>query len=262
MRHLRTTIALSGVAAFFVACAPMETHEERVEDTETEEVVLASAMPDRGPVAIELFTSQGCSSCPPADALVAELVDNPDLVILTRPVTYWDRLGWRDTLAREENTALQRAYATRLERGGGRSYTPQAVVDGRIGLVGSRRGELADAIAELRGNAQRATIDVIGDMASGYTITVAGAGAEGATVRLLALDESETVSIGRGENGGRSVRYTNIVLAEADLGLASGEARTVTIDSGNPLLSQGDRHAIVVRDGIAGPILAANYLGG
>lgn len=131
MRHLSITTVFGVAALFAIACAPMETHEERGE--EAENVILASAVTERGPIAVELFTSQGCSSCPPADELVAELVDDPNLVILTRPVTYWDRLGWRDTLAREENTDLQRTYAGRLERGGGRAYTPQAVVDGASG---------------------------------------------------------------------------------------------------------------------------------
>ncbi|WP_299328150.1 thioredoxin family protein [Parasphingopyxis sp.] len=257
---MRTTIATAAAALSLAACAPMETHEERAE--ELEDVVLASAATERGPVAIELFTSQGCSSCPPADALVAELVDDPDLVVITRPVTYWDRLGWRDTLGREENTQLQRRYAQRLERGGGRSYTPQAVVDGRIGLVGSRRAELAEAVAEARADEQLLSIDITGDDRSGYRVTVAGTHSGDAVVRLLALDASETVSIGRGENGGRSVRYTNVVLAEQDIGAMNSETLSTIIASDNALLSQGDRHAIVVRDGAAGPILAAEYLGG
>ncbi|MGP1353613.1 MAG: DUF1223 domain-containing protein [Parasphingopyxis sp.] len=259
MRHFRTTFALGVAVLVAAACAPMETLEERVE--EIDEVVLASAATDRGPVIIELFTSQGCSSCPPADELIGELADDPDLVILTRPVTYWDGLGWRDTLAREENTDLQRSYAGRLERGGGRAYTPQAVVDGRIGLVGSRRGELTDAIAERRRAEQSVDIDITGNTVVGYTVTVAGARTGGTVIRLLALDESETVAIGRGENGGRTVRYTNIVVAEEDLPAESRNTLTVTIASDNPLLSQGDRHAIVVRDSAAGAILAADYLG-
>lgn len=259
MRHIRTTLVLLGLG-FAAACAPMETHEPNADGTG--DVVLASQTPDRGPVAIELFTSQGCSSCPPADALIAELADDPDLVILTRPVTYWDRLGWRDTLAREENTQLQRRYAQQLQRGGGRAYTPQAVVNGRIGLVGSRRGELVSAVAEVRGNAESLGIDITGDRDAGYRVTISGRYADNATVRLLALDTSEQVAIGRGENTGRTVHYTNIVLAESDVAVWRNEIFALELGPEHAILGQGDRHAIVVRAGAAGPILAARYLDG
>src|SRR3546814_2316327 len=127
------------------------------------------AMPlraDDAPAAlIELFTSQGCSSCPPADALFAKLAKDPGIVAISRPVTYWDRLGWKDTLARPENTALQRAYAARNIAGAG-VYTPQAVVQGGAGTVGSREGEIrtlaAQAASAARialGSEGRVTID-------------------------------------------------------------------------------------------------------
>ncbi len=93
------------------------------------------------PVAVELFTSQGCSSCPPADVLMSKLAREPNIVVLTRPVTYWDKLGWKDTLAREENTSLQRSYAARGGEGSG-VYTPQAMVQGRMAAVGSNEGQL------------------------------------------------------------------------------------------------------------------------
>ena len=104
------------------------------------------AAPAATPVAVELFTSQGCSSCPPADALLEALAKQPNIVAITRPVTYWDRLGWKDTLAREANTRLQGAYAAKGNAGSG-VYTPQAVVQGGDGAVGSDRGGLMRLIA-------------------------------------------------------------------------------------------------------------------
>lgn len=253
LRHIGIGAALAvGVAA--CSTAPDETAAG-----EPEPIVLASA--PAAPIAIELFTSQGCSSCPPADRLVGALVDDPNLVIISRPVTYWDRLGWRDTLAREENTELQRHYADTLPRGGGRSYTPQAVVGGRIGLVGSRRGELETAIAEVGEERSEISVDVTGDADGGYRVSVSGPTNRDAIVRLLALDSSETVSIGRGENGGRSVTYTNILRDEQDLAYYSGGS--LDVDIGRALLSVAgsDRYAIVVRSEAGGPILAARYLG-
>ena len=93
------------------------------------------------PVAVELFTSQGCSSCPPADALIEKLAKEPNIIAITRPVTYWDNMGWKDTLGREANTALQRSYAARGGEGSG-VYTPQAMVQGEAAAVGSSEAKL------------------------------------------------------------------------------------------------------------------------
>ena len=187
--------------------------------------------------------------------------DDPDLVIISRPVTYWDRLGWRDTLAREENTQLQRHYAETLSRGGGRSYTPQAVVGGRIGLVGSRRGELEAAIAEISGEPSDISIEMEGDPENGFRLSVNGAAESPAIVRLLALDSSETVRIGRGENGGRSVTYTNILRHEQDIAQYRGTGLEIEISEELLRVEDSDRYAIVVRSEGNGHILAARYLG-
>ena len=101
------------------------------------------------PVVIELFTSQGCSSCPPADMLASRLAKDDTLLVISRPVTYWDRLGWKDTLARPQNTALQRAYASKGNEGSG-VYTPQIVVNGGDGAVGSREGDIRSIVRRAR----------------------------------------------------------------------------------------------------------------
>jgi hypothetical protein len=102
--------------------------------------------PGQRPVLVELFTSQGCASCPPADELLGRLATRPDVIAVTLPVTYWDMLGWRDTLASERNTQRQKAYAQAMGRGG--VYTPQVIVDGTADVVGSREGDVEAAIAK------------------------------------------------------------------------------------------------------------------
>src|SRR5262249_17135831 len=105
----------------------------------------ASAGSLKRPVLVELFTSQGCNSCPPADELLGRLADRPNVIALSLPVTYWDMLGWKDALATDANTRRQKAYAQFMGRGG--VYTPQIIVDGVSDVVGSREGDVDAAIA-------------------------------------------------------------------------------------------------------------------
>ncbi|HEX4301196.1 MAG TPA: DUF1223 domain-containing protein [Rhizomicrobium sp.] len=106
-----------------------------------------NSLPTR-PVVVELFTSQGCSSCPPADALLGRLAQRPGVIAITLPITYWDMLGWKDTLASEANTRRQKSYAAAMGHGG--VYTPQIVVDGAVDVVGSRAANVEMAIAQRR----------------------------------------------------------------------------------------------------------------
>jgi hypothetical protein len=159
---------------------------------------------------VELFTSQGCSSCPPADELLAKLARDPDVIALSLPVDYWDRLGWKDTLARHAFTERQMAYAS--VRGDGQVYTPQAVINGREHAVGSERSSIERAAA-----ATAAGLDVplqIERGSDGIVISVGAAAgkphAQGEVV-LLPYVASREVAIGRGENARRKVTYTNVV---------------------------------------------------
>lgn len=210
------------------------------------------------PVAVELFTSQGCSSCPPADVLISKLAREPNIVVLTRPVTYWDKLGWKDTLAREENTSLQRSYAARGGEGSG-VYTPQAMVQGRMAAVGSNEGQLRRLIhAEKRRPgptiAARATAE------GGREIVIVQASPQSATVVLVALKSNAPVKIGAGENGGRSVLYTNVVLSERVVGYWPGGKGTVRVPASLMRQSGADRYALLLRQGTAGQIVAARYI--
>ncbi len=158
---------------------------------------------------LELFTSQGCSSCPPADRLAAELATDPTLLVVSRPVDYWDNLGWKNSLAQHAFTERQIAYAR--QRGDGEVYTPQIVVDGKGHAVGSDR----DGIEALYGALPLSVV-----VANG-TARVEG-GAPG-TVLVWWLLGQRTVAIGRGENARAHVTYTNVVLAERALGSSAGE---------------------------------------
>jgi hypothetical protein len=210
------------------------------------------------PVAVELFTSQGCSSCPPADALVERLAKEPNTVILTRPVTYWDRLGWKDTLAREENTALQRAYAARGGEGSG-VYTPQAVVQGVSAVVGSQELELRRLIVAVK-HVPGPLISAVATDDGGRSVSISQAVRASADVSVVALKSQAVVRIGAGENGGRIVRYTNVVLSETSVGHWTGGA--VVLPVAGRLMKQAgaDRYALILRAGPAGRIVAARYI--
>ncbi|WP_430386849.1 DUF1223 domain-containing protein [Blastomonas fulva] len=211
-----------------------------------------------GPVVAELFTSQGCSSCPPADAVAARLARDPAILVISRPVTYWDRLGWKDSLGREENTRLQRQYGDRAFAGAN-IYTPQLVIDGSAQGVGSQEAHARKQIA--RAGAIRArsgvTVRVARTADGGRSIVLQGRPGTGTDVMLIALSSRETVKIGRGENGGRSVSYTNVVLDETPLGSWS-EGRRAIVLSPDQLDTRGaDRHALVIRRGAGGAIIGS-----
>lgn len=227
---------LAGVSALAIANAPSGASAE-------------------SPVLVELFTSQGCSSCPPADALAARLASDPGLVVVSRPVTYWDRLGWKDTLAREENTALQNAYARRGLAGRNGVYTPQIVVDGMQGTVGSNAAQVRQFIKQ---SADAPAAIACSPRGEGYSIGIAGSGK--AELVLLALSAHESVKIGSGENGGRRIAYTNVVRAERKLAEWQGGKLNVPL-TGNRLRTPGaDRYALVLREANGGRVLAARML--
>lgn len=216
-----------------------------------------AAAPVAQPVAVELFTSQGCSSCPPADAVMERLARDPRVVAITRPVTYWDRLGWKDTLARPANTELQRDYTRRGISGAG-NYTPQTVVQGRHGLVGGREAAIRATIAqELR--TPRPRIAIVGTSGQMRTIVVHG-DTRPARISVVALRRMVDVRIGSGENGGRRVRYANVLVGETPVGAWGGGPMRMAIPAAALRVAGADRYAVIVREGDAGPILAARYL--
>jgi len=176
---------------------------------------------------LELFTSQGCSSCPPADRLFAKLASDPQFIVLSLPVDYWDRLGWKDTFAKHAFTERQRAYAS--VRGDGQVYTPQAVVNGSEHANGANRRAI-DASAETTSDLD---VPVIAErMGDDIIVSVGGTSAGGeptATIEVLPYLGSREVTIGRGENAREKLTYTNIVRDIVPIGRWAGQPLTRAI---------------------------------
>lgn len=157
------------------------------------------------PVVVELFTSQGCNSCPPADRLLGELTRRDDVLPLSFHVTYWDRLGWPDTFGLDDSTRRQEMYAKWLGLSG--VYTPQMVIGGRIDVVGGSRGRVLAAIELLQGHARPGPhLTITGDR-----LAVSAGDQDDAAIWLIAFDDYHDVAIERGENRGRTLRYHHVV---------------------------------------------------
>ena len=223
----------------------------------------ASAAETDRPAVIELFTSQGCSSCPPADALLADLArEHPGFITLSLPVDYWDYIGWKDTLATPAFTARQKAYA--LARGDHHVYTPQAVVDGLIHAVGSDKGEIIAATETCFG--QHGAMGVSLKMRpgpDGLAVDV-GAAPEGiaheGAVWIFQIAHEQKVAIGRGENSGRTIAYTNVVRSMHKVGGWNGTANHYDVPRQELRSAESDSYVLVLQafaDDKPGAILAA-----
>lgn len=184
-------------------------------------------------VVVELFTSQGCSSCPPADALLGEMAEKGQIIALTEAVDYWDYLGWKDENASHAHTERQRNYARM--RGDRRIYTPQMVINGRVHVVGSRRDEVEKTIGSL--SASSAALSVPIDAAAKddkLTISIAAkpdgrSDVKDGTLYLVPFRREVPVQIRRGENKGRSITYHNVADALRPIGMWHGEAVKVEL---------------------------------
>ena len=211
------------------------------------------------PVVVELYTSQGCSSCPPADALLGRLADRKDVLALSLPVTYWDMLGWKDTLASEANTRRQKAYAQVMGRGG--IYTPQVIVDGIKDLVGSRESAI-EATIDAREADPRSVPVALTTTPRELRVSV-GAGSEhgdDATIWMFALLGKATVAIHGGENDGRSITYRDVVRDVKAVGVWKGQPVTLDLPREYAISVPHDGVAVVVQQGGYGRILGAAYL--
>jgi hypothetical protein len=202
------------------------------------------------PTVIELFQSQGCSSCPPAEANVGAISDRPDVLALAFEVDYWDRLGWKDTFSKAAWTARQFAYANAMGHGDN-VYTPQVVVNGRVEGDGLQPSGLATLIS--RGD-RGAGGPSVGFSGGAVTVAAGAAPAGGADVWLARyIPHVVEVTIPRGENAGHTLPYKDVVREMVLLGKWQGGATTFPVPGGDPALAEA---AIVQADG-TGPILAA-----
>jgi hypothetical protein len=200
------------------------------------------------PVVLELFTSQGCSSCPPANANLAALSARPDVLALSFGVTYWDYLGWKDTFAQPMFTERQKTYERALGHDG--PFTPQIVVNGGADVVGADRGEIEQLIAK-QGAARGPSILLNGDVVSVAAMPNANRKAD---VWLVRYDPRVIqVPISRGENSGVTLPHKNVVRSLINLGLWNGTAASFQI----PPAPDGLSTAILVQAINGGPILSA-----
>jgi hypothetical protein len=230
----------------------------------------ALAGPAKRPVVVELYTSQSCDSCPPADALLGRLAQRPGVLAMSFPVTYWDMLGWKDTLASEANTRRQKSYADTMDRGA--VYTPQMIIDGISDVVGSREAEVEASIA-----AHRAEIDAAhdGDDDPAFASVLVSEtprelhlsvladksrNAKPATIWLFHLRGSVTVKIGGGENDGRTMTYRNVVADQRSLGQWKGQLLSLVLPRAQFLGLPHDGVAVVVQQGGYGHVIGAAYL--
>lgn len=237
---MRSSSVLSAVAAAALFAAPATAAEVRVHPK----------------AVLELFTSQGCSSCPKADLKFGDLSKQPDLITLAYHVDYWDYIGWTDTFGRKENSDLQRAYAQSWKSS--RIYTPQLIVNGQKGVVGSRDDDVTEALGA-------ATLDLPVDISLGtkmidVTVGPAANGPE-AMVWLVTFKDHAQVQIDRGENAGRTMDYTQIVTGRQMLGMWDPATGTHLKLPLSELQADGSNGAAILvqadKDGLPGPILGA-----
>lgn len=212
------------------------------------------------PVVVELFTSQGCSSCPPADKVLADLAQREDVIALSWAVDYWDYLGWKDIFASRAHTLRQRAYNESF----GRQivYTPQMVVDGETQLIGSRRNEAMEAIKKHKDEgASKVDVKINKDADGHLKVSLSDADmAEEAIVRLVWFDNKKVVDVGRGENRGRQLSYSNIVRGSQVLGRFSGQATAFELRLEDAMAMGCDGVVVIVQRDPAGPVLGAAKL--
>ena len=214
---------------------------------------------------VELFTSQGCSSCPPADKIIGELAKDPSVIALSMPIDYWDYLGWKDTLADSRFSARQKAYS--LMRGDRDVYTPQAVVNGEAHVIGSDRAGIERAIGATRKTDGVMSVPVSMKLSGGHiTVSVADSSKAPVAVHgevwICSISKAVPISIGRGENRGRELTYYNVVRDVLKVGDWNGTAGSWTVPLENISHDGIDAAAVIVQDGSRdrpGPMLGAAY---
>ena len=210
---------------------------------------------------IELFTSQGCSSCPAADKLLGELSNDPSIIALSLPIDYWDYLGWKDTLAKPKHTARQKGYGH--TRGDRELYTPQVVVNGALQVLGSDRGAIDAAIKRTHKQGHTLMLPVtITSNTEQVQVTVGASKEPGASgeVWLCALTKAVPVQIGRGENRGKTIAYHNVVRRWVKLGHWLGATKTWMVPISQFEEDGSNAVTVLVQNGTVdkpGPILGA-----
>lgn len=213
-------------------------------------------------IVLELFTSQGCSSCPPADALLKSYTGRDDIIALTMPVDYWDYLGWKDTFASPRNAERQRNYAR--HRGDGAVYTPQVVVNGLQHAIGSNPRKIDSAMKSVMDAGGLMRVPVSFKVKGGAISIEMGEaavslGPDGATVWLGIVQKSATVPVRSGENGGKSLSYFNIVRQMSAVGMWEGKAGVIHLAKNSVMSGDTDACVVLIQQGTDGPIIGAAW---
>jgi len=225
---------------------------------------LTRAAEDTDPIVVELFTSQGCSSCPPADQFLGDLAKQPGILALSFHVDYWDYIGWKDPFASHEATLRQRKYAQAFDIA--YVYTPQMVVQGSAQGVGSDRSDIEAEIAHLREKRASHPSLRLERRGDGSLAVEVGAGnpKEAATVWLICYDRHHETQVPRGENAGATLIDYHVVRHFETIASWNGEAVTLTVPTGEVseyLSNPNGAIAVLVQSAGTGPILAAGVLG-
>lgn len=213
---------------------------------------------------VELFTSEGCSSCPPADALLKKLDGMKTgggvlIVGLSEHVTYWNNLGWKDPFSQEMFTQRQRGYGERFRLDS--VYTPQVVVNGERQVLGSDRGAVVKA-AEETGRVRQVVVRINAVVATGKSVVVSFAlsgVAKDEEVFAVVADDADSTEVRRGENGGRTLAHVSVARSLVRVGAAVEGARTVTLEM--PEGAQGRHVVVFVQEGGMGKVLGAGVKG-
>jgi hypothetical protein len=223
-------------------------------------VLGAPAMAQPPTTVLELFTSQGCSVCPPADEVFSHYAVRPDVLALTFDVDYWDYLGWKDTVATPDNGDRQKQYAD--ARGDGQIYTPQVVVDGHSHVIGSDSQQIDMAIAA---NAGTLTVPITMSASDdAITVTVADAPASStphATVWMVMYDPTVSIAVQQGDNAGHTLTYSNVVRKIRAIAMWKGTALSVDVPRSEMARAKLVHGAVILQaerdDGLPGPVIGA-----
>jgi len=250
LRLAALALAVSAFASAALASDPEASSNER-------------SRADKPLGVVELFTSQGCSNCPPADEFFAELAGKDDIIALAYHVNYWDYLGWQDTLSTKENTERQYDY---MRAFGSRSvYTPQAVINGRNHVNGANRTEVDGALASLDKTGEGMRVGIKVSRTSDRVMIDAGDAGNGpkdAHVVIVYFDSPQTVKIGKGENSGRRMTYWNAVSDIQIAGMWHGKSQRYELPM-TEIAKKGGCAVLlqsVGKDGTPGPILGAAFI--
>ncbi len=213
---------------------------------------------------VEVFTSQGCHSCPPADKIVEKFSQEGDVLAISVHVDYWDYLGWKDIFASKENTLRQYGYARSM--GESQVYTPQAVINGRDHVVGSRENAIMKTISKHNSLNQGLTVPInasVNENSIGISID-ADARVGDATLYVISMKKSQAVDIKRGENTGKTIKYHNIMSAMQPIGMIKPNGLNIEYPIADLKRQGHDRYAFILQSmdkgGNPGPILGAVYI--